>query len=230
MQIPALTNVPQMPQEATIPVSISGAAVSGVERRQLNALAVYTGSALGTSPEFAAAATEFAELLAAQSIRVIYGGGRVGLMGVVADSALAAGGEVFGVITEALMNGEVGHAQLTRLEIVPDMHIRKARMEELADGFVALPGGVGTLEELFEVWTWQQLGIHEKPVALLNTGGFWDPLLYALDQMAEQGFITERFRHTLIVTADPAELLQRMADWQPEAPKWPTHAELVQGS
>lgn len=152
--------------------------------------------------------------LAASNIGVVYGGGHVGLMGVVADAALGAGGEVFGVIPDPLVSGEVAHPGLNRLEIVRDMH---ARMAELSDAFIALPGGVGTLEELFEAWTWQQLGIHRKPVALYDIDGYWQPLLRALDDMTSHGFISEFTRSTLIVRDDPEELLAALRTWAPRA-------------
>lgn len=141
-------------------------------------------------------------------------------MGIVADAFLESGGEAFGVITESLMKGELGHEKLTELEIVPDMHIRKRRMAELGDGFIAMPGGAGTLEELFEVWTWQQLGIHQKPVALYDVDGFWQPLLEMLEQMTQRGFIKRDFFECLIVESDPHALLKAMQTWTPPAPKW----------
>ena len=145
---------------------------------------IFTGSRLGPR-QHAEAAAAFARQLAASGIGVVFGGGRVGLMGVVADAALAAGGEVIGVIPQHLVDREVAHIGLTRLEVVTDMHERKARMAELGDAFVALPGAAGTLEELFEVWTWGQLGLHEKPSALLDVGGFYRPLIEQLGVMAE---------------------------------------------
>ena len=141
-------------------------------------------------------------------------------MGVVADAFLAEGGEVLGVIPESLMEKELGHSGLTRLEVVPDMHSRKARMSELGDGFIAMPGGAGTLEELFEIWTWQQLGFHQKPVALYDVDGFWQPLLEMLEQMTQRGFIKRDFFESLIVESDPHDLLNAMRAWNPPAPKW----------
>lgn len=190
------------------------------QRSPLRRLAVFTGAALGADPAYRQAAEDFARALGRTGIDLVYGGGKAGLMGAVADAALAAGAQAFGVIPQALLEGELGHGALTELEVVPDMHVRKNRMAQLADGFVALPGGAGTLEELFEVWTWQQLGFHAKPVALLDVNGFWQPLLVLLDHMTEQGFIKPRFRQALIVDSDPAALLQAMADWRPQAPKW----------
>jgi uncharacterized protein (TIGR00730 family) len=195
------------------------------DRHRLGAVAVFTGSALGNSSKFAQAADVFARAVATAGISIVYGGGEVGLMGVVADSALAAGGKVHGVIPQNLVDGEIGHAGLTQLDVVADMHTRKSRMAELADGFVALPGGAGTLEELFEVWTWQQLGLHTKPIALYDVGGFWQPFLAMVDEMVASGFISSRFRESLIVSEEPVALLAEMAHWRPQAPKWagPVH-------
>lgn len=189
--------------------------MSGIAR-----VAVYTGSARGNAPEFAAAASAVGTRLARAGLGLVYGGGHAGLMGVVSDAALAAGGEVFGVIPQALVDAELAHPGLTSLEIVPDMHVRKMRMAELADGFVALPGGPGTLEELFEAWTWLQLGLHRKPVAVYDVGGFWEPLLAMLDRMVAAGFLAGAFRDSLIVVRTPDELLAALADWEPPAPKF----------
>lgn len=189
-------------------------------QHRLGTVAVFMGSAFGNSPDFSQAAASFARTAATAGTTIVYGGGKVGLMGVVADSALAAGGAVHGVIPQALVDGEIGHTALTHLDVVADMHTRKNRMAELADGFIALPGGAGTLEELFEVWTWQQLGLHAKPVALYNVQGFWQPLLAMIDQMVATGFISPRFRESLIVGEDPAVLLEEMAHWRPQTPKW----------
>ncbi|WP_235590707.1 TIGR00730 family Rossman fold protein [Leucobacter sp. G161] len=183
-------------------------------------LAVFTGSALGNSPEFASAAREFGAAMAHAGIDLVYGGGKVGLMGTVADAVLANDGEVFGVITESLLAGETGHTGLTRLEVVSSMPERKRRMAELTDAFVALPGGPGTLEEIFEVWTWATLGIHQKPVAIFDVNGYWQPLLAALDAMVEAGFSSPAARASLIVATDPAELFTKLAAWQPPRPKW----------
>lgn len=183
-------------------------------------MTLFTGSALGDSAVYADGVRHLAEALAAAGIGVVYGGGRVGLMGVLADSAIEAGAEVIGVIPQHLVDGEIAHRGLTSLEVVPDMHARKLRMAELGDAFVALPGGVGTLEELFEVWTWQQLGIHAKPVALYDIGGYWTPLLDALDTMTTSGFIGDRLRGTLIVADDPEMLMTSLATWTPPTAKW----------
>jgi uncharacterized protein (TIGR00730 family) len=184
-------------------------------------ICVFCGSAVGTRPEYAQAAGEFARELGARGLALVYGGGHVGLMGVLADAALAAGCEVIGVIPEALHEREIGHSQLSELHVVASMHERKAKMAELADGFVALPGGLGTLEETFEVWTWGQLGFHHKPVGLLDVAGFWTPLISMVDRMVEQGFIGEPYRRMLCVGEQPTELLDHMAAWQPPAiAKW----------
>ena len=176
---------------------------------------VYTGSKHGNSDAYVEAVKTFARAVADRGIGVAFGGGDVGLMGVLADTALAAGAEVYGVTPEWLLASETPHEHLTQLEIVADMHARKHRMAELGDAFVALPGGIGTLEEFFEVWTWQQLGIHTKPVALLNTAGFWDPLLAMIDHMAAQGFVRRSFTEALIVESTPDALLDALAAWQP---------------
>ncbi len=181
--------------------------------RKISALCVYCGSASGRDPAHAAAARALGREMAVRGIRLVYGGGHVGLMGIVADAALEAGGRVTGVIPEALMDTEVGHDCLTELLVVKDMHERKARMAALADGFIALPGGIGTLEELFEVWTWLQLGYHEKPVALLNVQGFYDQLLAFLDNQRDAGFLRAEHRALLVDDRDAARLLDRVAQF-----------------
>ncbi len=156
---------------------------------------------------------------------MIYGGGRVGLMKVIADACLAAGGEAVGVIPRFLLEREVGHGALTRLEVVETMHQRKARMAELADGIVALPGGLGTLEELFELWTGGLLGLHDKPIGLLDTGGFYRPLLAFLDRLVAEDFLTREHREHLRVESDPERLLDLLAQPSPRpTAKW-THVE-----
>lgn len=190
-------------------------------------LTVFTGSATGADPVYAEAVTELAQALAREDVGVVYGGGDIGLMGTVADAALGAGGSVVGVMPQVLVDGEMAHQGLTRLEIVPDMHVRKMRMAELGDGFVALPGGAGTLEELFEVWTWQHLGIHSKPVALYDVDGFWQPLLAMVDEMVERGFLKARLRDSLVVATTPEELLEAWHTWTPPAPKWDASADAV---
>lgn len=176
----------------------------------LRSLCVYCGSSAGHDPAFADAARSLGQLMAGQGLALVYGGGHVGLMGIIADAVLEAGGEVTGVIPRALMDSEVGHDRLTRLLVVKDMHERKALMAEHSDGFIAMPGGIGTLEELFEVMTWLQLGYHAKPVGLLNVKGFYDPLLDFLDRQAEAGFLRQEHRALLMTETDPAVLVQRL--------------------
>ena len=184
-------------------------------------LCVFAGSSAGGDPAYAEAARELGRLAASRSIRLVYGGGRVGLMGTLADAALAAGGQVIGVIPRDLWDREVGHGGLTDLEIVVSMHARKQRMSDLASGFVALPGGIGTLEELFEVWTWAQLGIHGKPCGLLNVGGYYDPLVRFLDSTVDHRFVKPVHRAMLLVDHSAERLLERMEKYRaPEVPKW----------
>jgi uncharacterized protein (TIGR00730 family) len=174
------------------------------------AVAVYCGSRFGDAAAFTHAASQLGRLIAAAGGSVIYGGGRVGLMGTVADAALAAGGRVVGVIPQALMDREVGHAGLTELHVVQTMHERKQLMAERADAFIALPGGIGTLEELYEVWSWQQLGYHDKPVALLNVDGYYDALLTFMRVSHERGFVSTPQHHALLVDDDAGRLLERV--------------------
>ncbi len=174
-------------------------------------ICVYCGSRLGDSARFVATAQEMGEAIARRGARLVYGGGRVGLMGVVADAALAAGGLVVGVIPEALLQREVGHSRLTELLVVRSMHERKQAMAERADAFVALPGGIGTLEELYEVWSWQQLGYHDKPVALLNVDGYYDPLIDFMAQSVRRGFVSEEQHRALLVDTDVRSLIERVA-------------------
>ena len=172
---------------------------------------VFCGARAGSEPAYPAAALALGRAIASRHGRLVYGGGRVGLMGTVADATLAAGAPVLGVIPEALMRREVGHLGLTELHVVQTMHQRKQRMAESADAFVALPGGIGTLEELFEVWSWQQLGIHDKPVGLLNVDGYFDALLTFLDATVARGFVEPHQRHALIVDDDVERLLDRLS-------------------
>lgn len=159
--------------------------------------------------------------MVAGGMRLVYGGGSVGLMGIIADAMLAAGGEVVGVIPRALWEREVGHRGLTDLRIVETMHERKALMAEVADGFVAMPGGIGTLEEFFEVWTWAQLGVHGKPCGLLNSGGYYDSLLTFIDQMVARKLLKGAHREMVIVEREPRMLLQRFAAYRaPSVAKW----------
>src|SRR4051812_14906598 len=189
--------------------------------RAVKRVCVYLGSSPGGDPAYTDAVAGLARALAARGLGVVYGGGDVGLMGVLADTALAEGAEVIGVIPDGLLAREVGHQGLADLRVVRSMHERKALMADLADAFVAAPGGVGTLEELVEVYTWVQLGIHAKPVALLDTRGYWAPLAAWLDHAVEQRFLRAEHRGLLLSEADPATLLDRLVAWQPPAvTKW----------
>lgn len=184
-------------------------------------VAVYCGSSLGRNPRYAEAARSFGGFLARRGIGVVYGGGRVGLMGAVANGALEAGGEVIGVIPEKLRDLELEHRELTRLEVVSGMHPRKLLMAELADAFVALPGGFGTLDEVFEVATWTQLEYHRKPVGLLDVLGFFQPLMHHLDLAEREGFLRPVHRGIIVCDPDPETLLARMeAAELPEVRKW----------
>ncbi len=175
---------------------------------RLRAICVFCGSRSGDNPAFAAAALALGKLLANQKIKLVYGAGNIGLMGVVADACLLAKGYVIGVIPTKLEKKEVAHTKLTELFVVDSMHQRKALMASLSDAFIALPGGFGTCDELFEIVTWAQLGIHHKPIGLLNTAGFFDPLLAWIDQMILQGFVKPRFKQLLMVAENPDQLLQ----------------------
>jgi uncharacterized protein (TIGR00730 family) len=187
----------------------------------MRSVCVFCGSSAGNDPRFAQTASEFGALLAKEGITLVYGGGHVGLMGILADAVLANGGKVIGVIPRALWDREVGHRNLTELHVVESMHERKALMASLADAFVALPGGLGTLEEIFEVWTWAQLGIHDKPVGFLNAIGFYAPLLTFLDNAVDAGFVRPPYRAMAIVDDDGATLLKRMAEYDPpRVTKW----------
>jgi uncharacterized protein (TIGR00730 family) len=173
-------------------------------------VAVFCGSSLGREPCYAAAAADFGRRLAEADVGIVYGGASVGLMGVLADAALAAGGEVIGVIPGGLFAAEVPHPALSRLDVVGSMHERKAVMASLADGFAALPGGLGTLDELFEILTWLQIGLHDKPVALVDVDGFWAPLVGLLDELTAAGFIPAATRGSLTRVADAGEFLRLM--------------------
>ena len=184
-------------------------------------IAVYCGSNKGTRPEYAAAAQELGALLAQERIELVYGGGCVGLMGVLADSVLNGGGQVIGVIPEKLVIKEVMHEKLPDLRVVKTMHERKALMADLADGFVALPGGYGTFEEFFEVLAWGQLGWHQKPFGLLNIAGFYTPLMQFLDQTTREGFIRPQHRELVIVENETGKILKRMKEFRPPTEiKW----------
>jgi uncharacterized protein (TIGR00730 family) len=182
---------------------------------------VYAGSNAGARAAYAATAAELARVLVARGIGVVFGGGDVGLMKVVADATMAAGGEVIGIIPEALMAREVGHRDITELRVVSSMHERKSLMAELSDGFVALPGGFGTIEEIIEIATWAQLGLHAKPFGLLNVDGFYDALVAFFDHAVVEGFFRPQHRAMLLVARQPEQLLDAFTNWQPPAvDKW----------
>jgi len=172
---------------------------------------VYCGSRHGARPSYTAAARAIGTLIGARGWQLVYGGGKVGLMGEVADATLAAGGRVIGVIPESLMRREVGHPDLSELHVVPTMHQRKQMMAERADVFIALPGGIGTLEELYEVWTWRQLGYHDQPIGLLNTEGYYDDLLRFMQRSVDEGFLATEQQAVLRVGDDPEALLLELA-------------------
>jgi uncharacterized protein (TIGR00730 family) len=181
----------------------------------MKSLCVYCGSSTGVSPAYAEAARELARAMVDEGIGLVYGGGNIGLMGIIASEVLRLGGNATGVIPQALMEREIGHVDLTELHVVKDMHERKAMMAELADGFIAMPGGIGTLEELFEVFTWSQLGFHDKPIGLLNVAGFYDGLIGFLRHVVEQGFLKEAQAELLVCEPSPVALLQRFKSYNP---------------
>lgn len=180
-----------------------------------SAICVYCGSSSGALPAYTEAAVRLGQTLAQRSIDLIYGGGKVGLMGTLADAALQAGGRVIGIIPRALAGKEVAHTGLTELRVVGSMHERKALMVELAGGFIVLPGGAGTMDEFFEIWTWSQLGIHAKPFGLLNVAGYFDPLVHYLDHMMAQRFLKAEHRAQVLVEHDGPALLDRFAAHTP---------------
>lgn len=186
----------------------------------MSSIAIFCGSAPGKDSVFVENARKVGETLAAQGKTLIYGGGRSGLMGVVADSTLAAGGRAIGVMPESLAKYELAHPHLTELYIVENMHARKIKMSELAEGFIALPGGSGTLEEIFEQWTWAQLGIHEKPCAFLNAENFYTGLIHFIQHTTEQGFTKARFTEKLIVSEEIEAILDAFENYQPPQAKW----------
>lgn len=185
----------------------------------INSICVYCGSSAGRQEAYASAASRLAESLVSRDIRLVYGGAGIGLMGMVADRVLALGGQAVGVIPKALAHKEVAHHHLTELHVTHSMHERKMLMAELADGFIALPGGIGTLEELFEIWTWAQLGFHNKPCGLLNVAGYYDGLIGFLDHMLSEQFVKQSQHAMLMVETDPDALLDRYADYRPPAVK-----------
>lgn len=174
----------------------------------MKSICVYCGAAAGNRPEFLQAARGFGELVAKRGMKLVYGGGHVGLMGVVADAALDAGGYVEGVIPRSMKDKELAHTGIQKLHVVESMHERKKLMEELSDAFVALPGGIGTLDELFEIWTWRQIRLHDKPIGLLNVNGYWDKLLELADNMDAHDFLHRNARAMIASESDPVRLLE----------------------
>ncbi len=181
----------------------------------LQRICVFTGSNPGVRPEYAQAARELGKELAGRKIGVVYGGASVGLMGILADAALAAGGEVIGVIPQGLFQREIAHRNLTQLHEVKSMHERKTLMADLADGFIALPGGYGTFDELFEITTWTQIGLHSKPIGLLNVADFFDPLLNLIAHASREGFIPANNMHLMMRSENPVHLLELLATYIP---------------
>jgi len=173
-------------------------------------ICVFCGSSPGLSPAYSETAAEVGRRIAEGGDGLVYGGGSRGLMGALADAALAAGGHVVGVIPEALAKGEAAHDRLTKLHVVPSMHARKALMAEISDAFLVLPGGLGTLDELFEIVTWAQLGVHDKPIGLLNVSGYFEPLVRLIDHVIREGFVPEESRRLLLISDSPEDLLQDM--------------------
>ena len=189
--------------------------------KQINNICIYCGSSPGRLEAYAASARAVAKSLVSRDIGLVYGGASVGIMGMVADHVLLLGGKAIGVIPESLARKEVAHGNLTELHITRSMHERKTLMAELADGFIALPGGIGTLEEIFEIWTWAQLGLHDKPCGLLNVEGYFDPLSKFLDHSVTEQFVNQQTRAMLFVENDPEALLERFATYRPPVvAKW----------
>lgn len=193
----------------------------------MNSICVFCGSSFGNDPAYKEAARSLGAVFAAENVTLVYGGGNVGLMGAVADATLEAGGEVIGVIPNALVEREIAHEHLTKLHVVGSMHERKALMAELSDGFVALPGGNGTLEEFFEILTWAQLGEHRKPCGLLNVAGYYGPLLTVFEHMVGQGFLAERHRSIVQVETNPEDMLDALSRYvPPDTVKWIDKTEI----
>jgi uncharacterized protein (TIGR00730 family) len=178
--------------------------------RELRSILVYCGANAGNKPVYRDAAIALGNLFVQEKITLVYGGGSIGIMGIIADSMLGAGGKVIGVIPDFLNVKEVGHTGLTEMHVVQSMHERKAKMETLCDGVIVLPGGYGTFDEMFEMLTWSQLGLHRKPIGILNVNGYYDPLLAQLDKMVEEGFLSVNNRKLLIVDADLNALMEKM--------------------
>ncbi|HDU8696535.1 TPA: TIGR00730 family Rossman fold protein [Morganella morganii subsp. morganii] len=187
--------------------------------RDIKRIAVYCGSAAGASEIYRLEAVKFARILVEQGITLVYGGASVGIMGTVADTVLREGGKAIGVISALLEGREIAHKNLTELHRVSTMHERKSKMIELADGFVALPGGFGTLEEFAEVFTWSQIGLHQKPVGLMNINNYYDPLLSLISKMTDEQFMQEKYRHMAVVETDGNALIRRFRDYEAPAVK-----------
>ncbi|ATF54335.1 TPA: TIGR00730 family Rossman fold protein [Morganella morganii] len=187
--------------------------------RDIKRIAVYCGSAAGASEIYRLEAVKFARILVEQGITLVYGGASVGIMGTVADTVLREGGKAIGVIPALLEGREIAHKNLTELHRVSTMHERKSKMIELADGFVALPGGFGTLEEFAEVFTWSQIGLHQKPVGLMNINNYYDPLLSLISKMTDEQFMQEKYRHMAVVETDGNALIRRFRDYEAPAVK-----------
>lgn len=191
---------------------------------------VFCGSSPGVRPAYAENARNLGRVLAERCIGLVYGGARVGTMGELADAALCAGGEVVGIIPQHMVDQEIAHDGVSELHVVADMHERKAGMAARADAFIALPGGAGTMEELFEVWTWAQLGLHDKPLGLLDVAGYFAPLRGFLDHMVTEGFLRAEYRDMVLFDDDAERLIDRIAEYEPPAAKWDTVRHGDQGA
>lgn len=191
----------------------------------MDTLCVYCGSREGNDPSYVDAAESFGARLGERGYDIVYGGASIGIMGAVADSAMSAGSHATGVMPESMIDEELAHQGLDDLRIVNSMHERKATMADLSDAFVALPGGLGTLEELFETWTWAQLGYHQKPCSVLNINGYWSPLLQMIDHAVDSGFVDEMYRRMLVVGDEPDDLLDRLESYEPPTDKFTQLAE-----
>lgn len=187
----------------------------------LHTVCIFCAAGDGRNPVYVKQALEMGRYLAESGRRIVYGGGRTGLMGALAEGALAAGGEIVGIMPKHLVDHEVAHTGLTELRVVASMHERKALLAELSDGFLAMPGGLGTLEELFEIWTWGQLGLHRKPYGVLNVNGYFTPLLQFLDHAVAEQFVRPEYRALLVVDSEPSALIARMEGMEPPPlPRW----------
>ncbi len=188
---------------------------------QLKTICVYCGSSLGKKDAYATAAKSLAESLVARNITLVYGAASIGIMGTVADQMLKLGGQVIGVIPKALAHKEITHSNLTELYVTQSMHERKMKMAELSDGFIALPGGIGTMEELFEIWTWAQLGFHKNPCGLLNIDGYYNALIQFVDHMQQEQFVKSKHHDLLMIADDPEKLLEKFISYTPpEITQW----------